>query len=173
MTMNHVTRGTALFGAGALAGATLAGGIAYAAIPASNTGNITACVLRTTGATRIIDYQAGRRCHATERTVTWNSGSRDVSRLTTVAVHTTVANADTYARLHAACPTGTVVLSALGFWKYSVNDVGTALYTGVAEDPTLASNVPGQPFKSASAFSLGSSQPNDTMYLQVVCAVAH
>lgn len=171
--MRSLTRNTALVGAGVFAGASLAGGIAYAAIPATNTGNITACVSKSTGATRIIDFQNGRRCSSAERTVTWSSGARDVSKLTTVIENLYRASSGSYARIHAACPTGTVVLSATGFWKLSTNSVGTALYTGVADDTSLASNVAGKPFRSASAFSAGSSFSGDTMYLQIVCAVAH
>lgn len=172
--MRHLTRGTAVFGAGTLVGAVLVGGIAYAAIPATNTGNITACVNKSTGVTRIIDFQSGKRCRSTERTVNWNArGPAGVSGLTTVIIKDTVATAGSYTRLHAVCPAGTVVLSATGFWKESVSLVGTALYTGIADDTSLVSNIPGKPFRSASAFSEGSGYNNDAMYLELVCAAAH
>ena len=54
----------------------LGGGIALASIPSSTTGTITACVNHTSGATRIIDYQAGTRCVSTESTINWSKGYR-------------------------------------------------------------------------------------------------
>ena len=50
----------------------LAGGVAVAAIPATGTGQITGCRTITTGALRVIDYQAGKRCTTKERYLTWN-----------------------------------------------------------------------------------------------------
>jgi hypothetical protein len=38
------------------------------------TDSITSCVNKKTAGVRIIDYQAGRRCHRTERTLNWFSG---------------------------------------------------------------------------------------------------
>ena len=56
--------------AGALAGT----GAAIAAIPSTSTKLINACVHKSTGAVRIIDYQAGRRCVTkTERSVAWGA----------------------------------------------------------------------------------------------------
>jgi hypothetical protein len=52
------------------------GGFALAAIPSSSTGAITGCVNRTSGAVRVIDYQAGKRCTSRERTVNWSKGWR-------------------------------------------------------------------------------------------------
>ena len=57
---------------GVAASVVLAGGIAAAAIPATGTGQITGCRTITTGALRVIDYQAGKRCTTKERTLTWN-----------------------------------------------------------------------------------------------------
>ena len=51
------------------------GGLAFAAIP-STTGSFTGCVNKTSGALRVIDYQAGRRCATTENTITWSKGYR-------------------------------------------------------------------------------------------------
>ena len=51
-------------------------GVAVAAIPSTATGTITACVSNRDAAVRIIDFQAGKRCSTSERTVTWNRGWR-------------------------------------------------------------------------------------------------
>src|SRR6478672_5476900 len=60
------------FLAGALCATCLVGaGAAIAAIPSSATGDFTGCVAKSNGATRIIDYQAGKRCTAKENTVDW------------------------------------------------------------------------------------------------------
>lgn len=56
-------------------GASIAGGIALAAIPQSVTTQITTCYPKT-GATktlRVIDYQAGQRCTASENTLSWQA----------------------------------------------------------------------------------------------------
>ena len=52
----------------------LVGGVAYASLPSTTSGLITACVNKTTAAVRIIDYQAGRRCAASETTLSWGKG---------------------------------------------------------------------------------------------------
>lgn len=52
------------------------GSVAIAAVPSTTTGGITACVNNSSGAVRLIDYQAGRRCAATEHTVSWSKGYR-------------------------------------------------------------------------------------------------
>lgn len=56
--------------------AVLGGGVAVAAIPSSSTGQFTACVNKTTGAVRIINYQGGKRCTTKETTVNWSRGWR-------------------------------------------------------------------------------------------------
>jgi hypothetical protein len=48
----------------------LAGGIAYAAIPAAN-GTITACY-KANGSLRLIDAEAGQACSSTEQALLWN-----------------------------------------------------------------------------------------------------
>lgn len=56
-------------------GASVVGGFALAAIPQSVTTQITTCYPKT-GATktlRVIDYQAGQRCTATENTLSWQA----------------------------------------------------------------------------------------------------
>lgn len=62
------------FLAGAIVATVLGGGIAYAAIPNSTSGQITACY-PTSGANqgklRIIDQQAGQHCTAGERSISW------------------------------------------------------------------------------------------------------
>jgi hypothetical protein len=63
----RVTRGLAL----ALVFLLAAGGVAAAAIPASN-GVITGCYSKTTGALRVIDAEAGATCAKSEKRVTWN-----------------------------------------------------------------------------------------------------
>ena len=57
---------------GVAASVVLAGGVAVAAIPSTSTGLISGCRTITTGALRVIDYQAGKRCTTKERTLTWN-----------------------------------------------------------------------------------------------------
>lgn len=63
------------FAAGFVVAALLVGGgAAFGAIPALNTGKFTACITTSTGATRIIDYEAGKRCTSTETTISWSKG---------------------------------------------------------------------------------------------------
>lgn len=63
------------FAAGFVVAALLVGGgAAFGAIPALTTGKFTACVTTSTGATRIIDYEAGKRCTSAETTVSWSKG---------------------------------------------------------------------------------------------------
>jgi hypothetical protein len=70
-------RGLSGFAVGVIAtGTVLGGGVALAAIPSTSTGQYTACVLKTTGAVRIINYQAGKRCTTRETTVSWSKGWR-------------------------------------------------------------------------------------------------
>jgi hypothetical protein len=54
----------------------LGSGVALAAIPSTATGSITACVSRTSGAVRIVDFQAGKRCTTRETTIAWSKGMR-------------------------------------------------------------------------------------------------
>ena len=59
---------------GVTASVVLAGGVAVAAIPSTSTGLISGCRNVRTGALRVIDYQAGKRCTpTTERPLTWNA----------------------------------------------------------------------------------------------------
>lgn len=58
--------------AGSLALAS-AGGVAYAAIPNSNTGVITGCRSTATGVLRVIDSQAGQACKAGESVLAFNA----------------------------------------------------------------------------------------------------
>ena len=59
---------------GVAASVVLAGGVAVAAIPSTTTGLISGCRNVKTGALRVIDYQAGKRCTpTTERPLTWNA----------------------------------------------------------------------------------------------------
>ena len=59
------------FAAGAVVTGLVAAGAASATIPSSSGGVVSACVNRATGATRIIDTEARRRCTSAERLVTW------------------------------------------------------------------------------------------------------
>ena len=52
------------------------GGVAAAAIPFSTTSSYTACVNKTTGATRVIDVQRGKTCTSNEQLITWTKGHR-------------------------------------------------------------------------------------------------
>lgn len=59
--------------AGVLAGVVMGGAtVAVASIPSSGSGVISACYRVSTGTLRVIDVQAGRRCVAGERLLTWN-----------------------------------------------------------------------------------------------------
>src|SRR3954454_6651006 len=53
-------------------GAAIAGPIAYAAIPNSNTKVISACYSKTSGALRVIDKQSGKTCTTSEKLIEWN-----------------------------------------------------------------------------------------------------
>ncbi|MFC6238404.1 hypothetical protein [Longivirga aurantiaca] len=52
------------------------GGVAVANIPSSTTSTYTACVNKTTGATRVIDAQRGKTCTTSEQTIHWAKGYR-------------------------------------------------------------------------------------------------
>jgi hypothetical protein len=67
-------RTPAAFLGGVAVTAVLGGGVALAAIPSTATGSITACINRTSGAVRIIDFQAGKRCTSKETTLSWSKG---------------------------------------------------------------------------------------------------
>jgi hypothetical protein len=68
-------RGTTGFVAGVAVAAMLAGGgIALAAMPSTANGMFTGCALKTTGALRVVDAQAGKRCTTKERTISWSKG---------------------------------------------------------------------------------------------------
>ena len=58
---------------GVAASVVIIGGVAAATIPATGTELITGCRTIKTGALRVIDYQAGKRCTTKERTLTWNA----------------------------------------------------------------------------------------------------
>ncbi|HEX5740275.1 MAG TPA: hypothetical protein VFY17_01835, partial [Pilimelia sp.] len=64
-------RKIAIASVGAFAVVIGAGASAYAAIPASDTGQITACRTPRTGAIRVIDYEVGSRCRPGEMTLHW------------------------------------------------------------------------------------------------------
>src|SRR5688500_16691884 len=67
-------RGWILGGLGGwIAGVMLCGGFAYAAIPNSTTGKISACYNSTNGQLRVIDRQAGATCKNPEKLLEWNS----------------------------------------------------------------------------------------------------
>jgi hypothetical protein len=61
---------------GLVVGLAIGGTFAWAAIPSSSNGNITACYPTSgtsKGALRVIDYQAGQRCASGQATLTWPS----------------------------------------------------------------------------------------------------
>jgi hypothetical protein len=62
--------------AATLAALAVGGAGAFAAIPNSNTSLIDSCIDNSTGATRIIDTQAGATCAATEKKLAWNMMGR-------------------------------------------------------------------------------------------------
>jgi hypothetical protein len=70
-------RGLVGFAAGvAVAGLVAGAGAAIAAIPSTATASYTACASKATGAVRVIDYQAGKRCSTRENTISWGKGYR-------------------------------------------------------------------------------------------------
>jgi len=69
-------RGAAGFAGGVATCVLLGSGVALGAIPSTATGSITACVSRSSGAVRIVDFQAGKRCSSRERTIAWSKGIR-------------------------------------------------------------------------------------------------
>ena len=61
-----------------IVGIAIATGVAWAAIPDSTTGTITACYPTSgtnQGVLRVIDYQSGQRCGTGEASLTWSKGS--------------------------------------------------------------------------------------------------
>jgi hypothetical protein len=70
-------RGPIGFAAGVLVAGLVAGtGVAIAAIPSTTTSTFTACVNKSSGVVRMIDYQAGKRCTSRELAVSWGKGYR-------------------------------------------------------------------------------------------------
>jgi hypothetical protein len=124
----HSQRGLTSFIVGAVAAAlVVGGGVAVAAIPSTSTGNITGCVLKTTGAARIIDYQAGKRCKATENSLNWAqqgvagaigpigpAGTPGVSGWEIVTAMTPI-DTDANKSVTAYCPASKVVVGGGGF----------------------------------------------------------
>jgi hypothetical protein len=83
-----------LIASGLVTGAVIASGLVTHSIPSSTTHVITACV-KSTGATRLIDYQAGKRCVKGEKAVSWNqTGPRGLTGLRGMAGTDGVAGAD-------------------------------------------------------------------------------
>ena len=70
-------RGAVGFASGVIvAGLLVGGGAAIAAIPSTATSTYTACANKSTGALRVIDYKAGKRCTSRETMVSWLKGYR-------------------------------------------------------------------------------------------------
>lgn len=88
MSRMSIKSATIGFVAGAVGVGGIIGGVALAAIPATNTGNITSCVNARTSAVRIIDYQAGKRCVRGEKMVTWSKGWRTRGNWSTTVAYT-------------------------------------------------------------------------------------
>lgn len=81
-------RGAVAFTAGVLVAGVVGGaGAAIAAIPSTTTSSFNACVNKTSGAVRIIDFQAGRRCTSRETSVSWGKGYRHRGMWVSVAVY--------------------------------------------------------------------------------------
>lgn len=71
-------RTASAFAAGALSvGVVTGGGVAIASIP-SPAGVLNACVARSSGAIRIVDVAKAQRCRATETSVSWSRGFRNL-----------------------------------------------------------------------------------------------
>ena len=68
-------RGLTGFVVGVVATLTLVGGgVAIAAIPSTTTAKFNGCVNKDTGALRVINYQAGKRCKKSEKGISWAQG---------------------------------------------------------------------------------------------------
>jgi hypothetical protein len=50
------------------------GGVAIAAIPSTTTAKFNGCVSKDTGVLRLINYQAGKRCKKSEKSISWAQG---------------------------------------------------------------------------------------------------
>jgi YVTN family beta-propeller protein len=66
-----------------VAGASVAGGLAWAAIPNSASGVITACYSKTlsTKTLRVIDAQAGQKCTSSENTLSWQQNGQTAAQV--------------------------------------------------------------------------------------------
>lgn len=60
---------------GLLVGVAMAGGIAVAAIPDSDDGEIHACADKKSGLLRVIDHEAGAQCRINEIPLDWSAGA--------------------------------------------------------------------------------------------------
>jgi len=70
-------RGAVGFVAGiAVAGLVAGTGAAIAAIPSSTTATYTGCVAKVSGALRVVDAQAGKKCTSKEKAISWGKGYR-------------------------------------------------------------------------------------------------
>ncbi|MFI6495234.1 hypothetical protein [Streptomyces sp. NPDC050564] len=95
------------------------GGVAHADIPGAD-GVYTGCSIRSTGALRVIDFEAGQRCRSTELTITWNqtglagpvgpAGPAGTVNTTKVFGQVTEAPAGGAGRSTAVCPAGQKVI---------------------------------------------------------------
>ena len=95
----------------------MGGGVALASVPSSTTGALTACVLNTSGAVRLIDYQADKRCSTTEHTVSWSKGYRYRGAWSSAAAYS-VLDVVTYlgSSYLAFAPSANRVPTTTGYW---------------------------------------------------------
>jgi hypothetical protein len=115
-----------VFAGAILAGGGLATGVAYASIPDSSTGVLTACrVTGDAGNVRIIDKQAGASCHSYETEVSWDTTPGLAGRQ--IVSNTISVSYGSKATATATCPAGKVAVG--GGW-YTDDVIGAV--AGVA-----------------------------------------
>ena len=112
----------------------VAGGVAYASVPAAD-GTISACK-DSKGAIKIVDVEAGQTCGAGRQLLTWNTSGTSGYEL--VYANSTQAPAAADKSASAFCPAGKV---AVGGGAAAEHVAGGAA-TGTAADVALTSSAP-------------------------------
>jgi hypothetical protein len=95
-----------------------AAGVAYASIPDSTTGKITACYNKSTGAMRVADASGALlpQCSSTEGSLIWNAGGPTMHWVKTDAAGNTLGKSDY----------GTVVYNGAAYTYFSIPNVDPA-----------------------------------------------
>lgn len=120
-----------------LAGGGIATGVAYASIPDSSTGVLTACrVTGDAGNVRIIDKQAGASCHSYETEISWDTTPGVAGHEIVNATASIPVSGSRRANVTATCPSGKVVTG--GGWSQAddVNGADLTLYNSYPDSTT-------------------------------------